>query len=131
MLRDTCGFPGMRILQNGFRQRPSSSSLSPSSLYPEFNLLPIMTIRRWSGGLPLNRGRKPTNPKWRTKRRVLRYLGTDGRDIHWDVIRLAMSSVAPFAMVLLQNVLGWRSECWVNRPALSREARNGDSIPNS
>ena len=47
---------------------------------------------------------------------VLRYLGTDGRDVHWDVIRLAMSSVAQLAMVPLQDVLGLGSGCRMNRP---------------
>ncbi|MEZ4275811.1 MAG: 4-alpha-glucanotransferase [Nitrospirales bacterium] len=44
------------------------------------------------------------------------YLGTDGRDIHWDLIRLAMSSVAQLAMIPFQDILGLGSECRMNRP---------------
>ena len=47
---------------------------------------------------------------------VLKYLGTDGHEIHWEVIRLAMSSVAQLAMIPLQDVLGLGSKCRMNRP---------------
>ena len=37
-----------------------------------------------------------------------RYLGTDGRRIHWALIRLAFGSTAEMALVPLQDVLGAR-----------------------
>jgi 4-alpha-glucanotransferase len=49
---------------------------------------------------------------------VLKYPGTDGRETHWEVIRLAMSSVARFAIIPLQNVLGLGSTCRMNRPGM-------------
>jgi 4-alpha-glucanotransferase len=45
------------------------------------------------------------------------YLGTDGREIHWDLIRAAWASVADTAIVALQDVLGLGSEHRMNKPA--------------
>ena len=53
---------------------------------------------------------------------VLKYLGTDGREINWDFIRLALSSVANTAIIPLQDVLGCGSEERMNIPA--RESGN-------
>ncbi|MCA9499960.1 MAG: 4-alpha-glucanotransferase [Nitrospira sp.] len=36
--------------------------------------------------------------------------------LHWDLIRLAMSSVAQLAMISFQDILGLGSECRMNRP---------------
>jgi len=47
---------------------------------------------------------------------VLRYLNHDGRDIGWDLIRLAMASVADVAVVPLQDVLRLGSEARQNTP---------------
>lgn len=43
-------------------------------------------------------------------------VGTDGREIHWDFIRLALSSVADMAIFPLQDVLGPGTEHRMNRP---------------
>jgi 4-alpha-glucanotransferase len=47
---------------------------------------------------------------------VQRYTGRDGREIHWDLIRLAFSSTAHVAIVPLQDVLGLGSEARMNTP---------------
>ncbi len=44
------------------------------------------------------------------------YTGTDGREINWTLIRLAMNSVADTAIFPLQDVLGLGSEARLNRP---------------
>jgi 4-alpha-glucanotransferase len=46
----------------------------------------------------------------------LRYLGTEGSEIHWDMIRLALMSVADLAVFPLQDLLGLGSEARMNRP---------------
>src|SRR5258708_5589377 len=48
--------------------------------------------------------------------RALSYLATDGKEIHWDMIRAAMSSVARLALVPMQDVLGLGSHARMNRP---------------
>ncbi len=48
--------------------------------------------------------------------RVCRYLGTDGSQIAFDLIRLALESIARTAIVPLQDVLDLGSEARVNTP---------------
>ena len=50
------------------------------------------------------------------------YVGTDGREIHWDLIRVALASVAHRAILPFQDLLGLGSEARMNTP--SREAGN-------
>jgi 4-alpha-glucanotransferase len=48
--------------------------------------------------------------------KVRLYLGTDGNDIGWDLVRLALASVADIAVVPLQDLLGLGSEARMNLP---------------
>jgi 4-alpha-glucanotransferase len=45
-----------------------------------------------------------------------RYLPGAGQDVAWDLIRLAWSSVADYAIIPLQDVLGLPSEARMNFP---------------
>src|SRR6185369_456255 len=51
---------------------------------------------------------------------VLRYLGTNGSEIHWDLIRVALASAADVAVVAAQDLLGLGSEARMNRPGEAR-----------
>jgi len=51
------------------------------------------------------------------KQLALKHLGTDGHDINWDFIRLALMSVADTAIIPLQDILGLGSEARMNIPA--------------
>lgn len=71
------------------------------------------------GWFTADAGKKTTQskPEVEEERRcVLNYLGTEGREIHWDLIRLAMSSVAQLAVSPLQDILGLGTEYRMNRP---------------
>jgi 4-alpha-glucanotransferase len=46
-----------------------------------------------------------------------RYLGCDGHEIHWDLIRAAFASVADLAVVPHQDIAGLGSDCRMNTPA--------------
>ena len=48
---------------------------------------------------------------------VRRYLATDGREIHWDMIRLALASVADLAIVPHQDIAGLGADCRMNTPS--------------
>lgn len=48
---------------------------------------------------------------------LLSYLGTKGKDVHWDMIRLAHGSVADIAMIPAQDLLGVGSEARMNMPS--------------
>jgi 4-alpha-glucanotransferase len=45
-----------------------------------------------------------------------RYMDTDGTHFHWDMIRLAFSSVADTAIVPLQDILGLDTSARMNMP---------------
>lgn len=51
-----------------------------------------------------------------TRRFINHYLDTDGHEINWKMIRLALSSIADKAFFPLQDVLGWGSDCRFNIP---------------
>ena len=51
-----------------------------------------------------------------TRNFVNHYLDTDGHEINWKMIRLALSSIADTAFFPVQDVLGWGSDCRFNIP---------------
>jgi 4-alpha-glucanotransferase len=53
------------------------------------------------------------------KERLFRYLGREvpAEDIHWELIRLAMMSVANMVIFPMQDILGLGEEARMNRPA--------------
>ncbi len=55
------------------------------------------------------------------KERLARYLGKEVRagDVHWDLVRLAMASVAQMAVFPLQDILGLGAEAQMNRPSVA------------
>lgn len=53
------------------------------------------------------------------KKRFLKYVGRDidSRDLHWEFIRLAMSSIADTAIIPMQDILGRGADARMNRPS--------------
>ena len=111
-LRDKFEFPGMKILHFAF----DSDSDNP---YLPFNYnSPNWVV--YTGTHDNN-----TTVGWFNKRsaeeqeRVHRFLGgTWDKGIHWDLIRLAMSSVACMAIFPLQDILGLGEEAIMNQPGI-------------
>ncbi len=106
-LRRSLGLPGMKVLQFAFGSIESDHL--PHCLTPDTVVYTGThdndTIRGWYAEAgPEERGR------------ALDYLGSDGREIHWDLIRAALTSVADLAVVPIQDVLGLGSEGRLNRP---------------
>jgi len=108
-LRETLGFPGMKVLQFAF-DTDATNEFLPHNY--ERNCVVYTgthdndTTRGWFG-----------NRSDDEQERVLTYLGTDGSQIHWDFIRLAFSSVANTAIVPLQDVFGLGSKARMNYPS--------------
>jgi 4-alpha-glucanotransferase len=69
------------------------------------------TVRGW-----FEREAKPED-----KRRLFSYLGREipADQIHWEMIRLAMMSVANVAIIPVQDLLGLGEEARMNRPSVS------------
>jgi 4-alpha-glucanotransferase len=108
-LRERCGFPGMRVLQFAFGSGSGNAYLphnheAASVVYTGTH--DNDTTRGWWGGGATE-----------AERHHLReMLATDGREIHWDLIRAALSSVADTAIVPMPDVLGLGSEARMNFP---------------
>lgn len=65
------------------------------------------------------RGWFESETKPEDKERLFRYIGqkVPAHDIHWELIRLAMMSVANLAIIPMQDLLGLGKEARMNRPA--------------
>ncbi|MGE5195355.1 MAG: 4-alpha-glucanotransferase [Deltaproteobacteria bacterium] len=119
-LRDEFGFPGMRILQFAFGDDPKARDYRPHN-YPRHCVVYTGTHDNDTtvGWFQSRAGQGTT----RTARQIdeerlfaLAYLGTAGSEIHWDLIRLALASVAETAVVPVQDVLGLGTEARMNLP---------------
>jgi 4-alpha-glucanotransferase len=109
-LRDDFDFPGMKVLQFAFDDK------GPENPYLPFNFSQNCVCYTGTHDNDTTVGWW-TNLDATGKRRVLDYVGgTDGREIHWSMIRLAMSSIAESAVVPLQDVLGLGSDARMNIP---------------
>jgi 4-alpha-glucanotransferase len=119
-LRDEFDFPGMRILQFAFGDDPKAPAYRPHN-YPRNCVVYTGThdndtIVGWFQSQP-GVGTTRTAEQIAAERAfVLNYLGTDGREIHWDMIRLALGSVADTAVIPLQDVLGLGTTARMNLP---------------
>jgi 4-alpha-glucanotransferase len=115
-LRDHFRFPGMKILQFAFDSK-EAGSLDATNKF-----------------LPHNHGRNAvvytgthdndTTKGWYRERMpeekdlIRRYLARPDQDIVWHFIRLAMASVARFAIVPFQDVLNLDSDTRMNTPSV-------------
>ncbi len=113
-LRDQFGFPGIRVLQFVFDPSPEAEALRPHSFVPNSVVYTGTHDNDTTVGWFEN-----AEAEGREKERefVLKYLGRDGREINWELIRVAMASVANTAIIPLQDVLGYGSEARMNVPA--------------
>jgi 4-alpha-glucanotransferase len=119
-LRDRFGLPGMRLLHFAFGDEGSRYNLPYSYphncvVYPGTH--DNETTVGWFERLR-REARKRHRPGRTTElQRVLRYLGTSGREINWDLVRLAYSSPANLAIIPVQDVLGLGNTARMNTPA--------------
>lgn len=109
-LRDKFDFPGMKVLQFAF----GSGTDNP---YLPFNYQPNCVVYTATHDNDTTVGwfSQVSEPE---KEAVLRYLGcTSPEGIQWDLIRLALSSVANQAIFPLQDILGLGTESRMNFPS--------------
>ncbi len=107
-LREELGLPGMKVLQFAFGEDPDNPYLPHN--YERNDVVYTATHDNqttigWFAGL----GEA-------TRVAVQRYIGTDGSDIAWDMIRLALESVADIAIISLQDVMRLGDEARMNIP---------------
>ena len=116
-LKNKFNFPGMKILQFAFK---NGHNLQPHD-YPENcvvytgthdNDTTVGWFKSTSGNGNILSQTEINNEKIE----VLKYLKTDGTDIHWDLIKLALKSNANTVIIPLQDIMGLDSSARMNIP---------------
>lgn len=119
-LRQQFGLPGMKVLQFAFGKDPEADFYKPHN-YPH-------ACAAYTGthdndtvvGWFRDRGSTASTrtPKDIRAERMFacRYLGCDGREIHWQMIRAAWASPANLVIVPAQDLLGLGTEARMNLP---------------
>lgn len=118
-LRDRFSLAGMRVLQFAFGNADGDDPFKPHNYVPNTVAYTGTHDNDTTLGWFQGAGGVDANPEQaRAERdRALRYLHSDGREIHWDFIRAMQASVARTAVIPVQDVLGLGSEARFNRPA--------------
>jgi len=117
-LRDSFGFPGMRILQYAFSGDENNHDL-PHNYIPNSVAYTGTHDNDTTVGW-FNSGAGSTRNNSQIKREhdfCLEYLNSDGREIHWDFIRAVWESVANSAIAPMQDLLGLGNDARMNLPA--------------
>jgi len=106
-LRDEFGFAGMKILQYAFESNDNENMPHnfTSSCVVYTGTHDNETTQGWYENLNAE-----------AKNRLHTYLQSDGSDIHWKLIRLAFASVADFAIIPMQDLLGLDNTARMNVP---------------
>lgn len=112
-LRDTMGFPGMKILQFAFDSDENNAYLPHN--HESVNAVVYTGTHD-----------NDTTVGWyfdekvraESKDRARKYANCDGNVIHRDFIRLAFASIVRLAIIPLQDALGFGSDCRMNRPSV-------------
>jgi 4-alpha-glucanotransferase len=108
-LRDEFEFPGMKILHFAFGSGPGNP-------YLPFNYTRNCLVYTGTHDNDTTVGWYENLQEWE-REGLLSYIGHVSSDgIHWDLIRLALSSIANQAIVPLQDIFGLGSEARMNQP---------------
>jgi 4-alpha-glucanotransferase len=108
-LRDRFEFPGMKVLHFAFGSKPDNPFLP-------FNFIQNCVVYTGTHDNDTTVGWFDSREDWE-RDAILRYIGHVSPDgIHWDLIRLALGSVANLAIVPLQDVMGLGTEARMNFP---------------
>ncbi len=123
-LRDELGYPGMRILQMAFGTDPKASEYRPHNHIHNCAVYTASHDHNTTvGWFTAKSGSQSTQSEQeiQSERNLVRkYLNTDCNQIHWDMIRLAMSSVARICVIPLQDILGLGTETRMNMPGTTK-----------
>ena len=111
-LRDEFGFPGMKILQFAFDAEDESTFLP--------HQLTDINCVCYTGTHDNN-----TTKGWYasaseySRDKVRYYMNTDANLIHWDFLRTCLGTIATYAIIPMQDVLGVDSEGRMNTPGVA------------
>ena len=119
-LRESFGFPGMSILQFAFGGDGQAKEFQPHT-FPRERVVYTgthdndTTLGWWQSeaGAGSTRSAEDIASEHAF---ALRYLGTDGREMHWTLIRTALASVADTVLIPMQDLLGLGNDARMNLP---------------
>jgi 4-alpha-glucanotransferase len=118
-LRDDFGLPGMRILQFAFGGDTLNHDLPHNYIKNSVVYTGTHdndTTVGWFTSVAGEGSTRNSDQIEREREFCLRYLNTDGQEIHWDFIRAVLASVADTAIIPLQDLLGLGNEARMNLP---------------
>jgi 4-alpha-glucanotransferase len=119
-LRREFGFPGMRILQFGFSGDADNKFLPHNYEHEDVAYTGTHDNDTTLGWFNAEEGAGSTRTAEQIEKErayCLKYLDTDGDEIHWDFIRAVFASVSDTAIIPLQDVLGLGTDARMNLPA--------------
>ncbi len=116
-LKDKYGIPGMKILQTAFGNGEKSYPHNfPENCVAYTGTHDNDTTIGWFHSQPKKGSRQTKNEIEFERKKVLKYLKTDGKDIHWEMIKTLISSKANTVIIPLQDILGLDSASRMNVP---------------
>ncbi len=121
-LRNNFNFPGMKVLQFAFYD--GANEYLPHNY--EKNCVVYTgthdnnTTLGWFN-FKESDSTQNSESEMKARKFCLEYLNSDGKEIHWDLIRLAFSSVADSAIVPMQDILGLGSDARMNIPGTAHD----------
>jgi 4-alpha-glucanotransferase len=121
-LRDSFGFPGMRILQFAFGGDTKNHDLPHNYIQNSVAYTGTHDNDTTVGWFHSQAGTGSTRDESQISREhdfCMEYLKSDGGEIHWDFIRSVWASVANTAIAPVQDLLGLGNEARMNLPASS------------
>jgi 4-alpha-glucanotransferase len=111
------GFPGMKVLLFAFGDDPAKNPYAPHNVVPNS----VMYTGTHDNNTARGWFEKEATPE--TKKMFFRYLGREitADEVHWELVRLAMMSVANTVIVPVQDLLGLGEEARMNTPSTTED----------
>jgi 4-alpha-glucanotransferase len=120
-LRDHFALPGMRVLEFAFGGdwRDYQPHRFPRRAVAYTGTHDNDTVMGWLDAFRREKDPKRASELERERERALRYAAGDGREPHWDMLRLLVASVADTTIFPIQDLLGQGSEARMNVPGVA------------
>ncbi len=110
-LRDQFGFPGMKVLQFAFDSEDESTFLPH-----QFTTINCVCYTGTHDNNTTKGWYASASEYSRDKIRC--YMNTDGNSVHWDFLRTCLGSIATYAIIPMQDILGIGEEGRMNTPGI-------------
>lgn len=111
-LRDDFGLPGMKVLQFAF------NNVEDNDLMPHHFTTSNCVCYTGTHDNDTALGWY-LSAEEEIQDKVRTYMNTDGNNIHWDMIRTALGSIARYAIFPMQDLLGYGGDCRMNTPSVA------------